>query len=85
MEIEIAEIFAKHKISVFKSDEIEGEKDLKTLFEIWHGDKKLSIYFYPTETTILRIWGPHINDEMSEHLIAKAEDVQQHIKWLMGE
>jgi len=84
MEIEIAEIITKHKLPILRSDDLDYDKELKTVFEIWRGAKKLSIYFYETETTLLRVWGPHIHDEMSEHDLTKATDVQSHIEWLIG-
>jgi murein L,D-transpeptidase YcbB/YkuD len=63
----------------------EWESPPYILFEIWCKERKLSIYFESKEITLLRVWGVHIDDEMSEHVLNKSEDIQQHIAWLKSE
>ncbi len=65
------------------------EEDLTGMIEVWHKKRKMTIYFYEDcHATqfglLLRVWGPHIHDEMSEHKIESADDAIKHIDWLIG-
>lgn len=55
-----------------------------TVIEAWHKKRKITIYFYRDYATLLRVWGPHIWNEMSEHKIESADDAISHIDWLIG-
>jgi hypothetical protein len=45
--------------------------------EVWNGDRKVTIY----EDVVIRVWGPHIENEMSDEPRSH-ESVNAAIKWL---
>ena len=47
------------------------------VLEVWRGDRKVTVY----EDTVLRIWGTHMEDEMSD-APRTMESVQSAFDWL---
>jgi len=55
--------------------------EYKTIIEVWCGKRKITIYCGET-ILLLRVWGPHIHDEMSEHNVGGLDEMTSHIEWL---
>jgi hypothetical protein len=53
------------------------EQDDLPLVELWHGERKVTVY----KDVVLRIWGAHIEDEMSD-APRTYQSVQEAIDWL---
>ena len=47
------------------------------ILEVWHADRKVTVY----EDTVLRIWGTHMENEMSDEL-RTMDSVQSAFDWL---
>ncbi len=53
-----------------------------TMIESWKGKKKITIYC-GNPSLLLRVWGPNIHNEMSEHILNELDDLSDHIDWLI--
>lgn len=61
---------------------ITASEDGEVMFEWWHGDRKLTLYFgYDNQAEFIRVWGTHIKNEMNDGELEVAEVINLW-KWL---
>lgn len=52
------------------------------IFEWWNKDRRLTLYIDDTEITFVESWGSNIVDDMTDGVIATAEDLNDAWRWL---
>ena len=53
-------------------------------FEWWKGSRKLTVYVSACDTLLLQVWGPSIQNEMSEATADTSAERQSAWQWLMS-
>jgi hypothetical protein len=78
----LAVVTALHRLP-WKPPHVSFDEDSQVLLEWWVGRRKLTIHIGETETTFLRVWGPHIFEEMDEGEVSQPLDVVAPWRWLL--
>jgi hypothetical protein len=50
--------------------------------EWWSESKKLTLYIANSAIQVIRVWGPDIELEMTDHELRKASEFRDHWRWL---
>ena len=78
----LASLATSHR---WRSPHVSGSEQGEVSFEWWRDDRKLTMYFGDDTINVIKVWGPHIHDEMEEVDLHDAADFGPLWAWLHGD
>jgi hypothetical protein len=56
--------------------------DSELVFEWWHNEKKITVYFSEKKAEFIKVWGADIDGEMEEGIVETSDQIESLWKWL---
>jgi hypothetical protein len=76
---------ARTTVHRWRSPHVSASERGEISFEWWEGTRKLTMYFGDANVEVIKVWGPHIDNDMEEVDLVEAADFGPLWSWLHGD
>jgi hypothetical protein len=78
----VSQMYAEVKASSWRAPHVSASENGEVSFEWWNADRKLTVYFTRNGVEYIRVWGFHIEDEMSAGFFDERNSFLSAWEWL---